>query len=128
MSSLKIQETKPLFGVRRPRTEFTGSGSDLFASSQHFPKRSLLPKQLQGKLDDTRGLAGLDDRLRRRRGHRGAAGLREDRRAEARASDRSVARVVEVRVVQGVEHLRAKLERLALRNLEPLAERQIQVC
>ena len=36
--------------------------------------------------------------------------------------------VREVRVVQGVEHLRAKLERLALRNLEPLAERQIQVC
>src|ERR1700674_1145478 len=34
----------------------------------------------------------------------------------------------EIRVVQGVEHLPAKLERLVLRNLEPLAERQIQVC
>src|SRR6267378_4178263 len=33
----------------------------------------------------------------------------------------------EIRVVQGVEHLPAKLERLVLRNLEPLAEGQIQI-
>src|SRR5438552_6885057 len=89
------------------------------------PGRSKL--QLQGELDDTRRLAGLDDRLRRRRGHRGAAGLRENRRAEARASDRGVARVVEVRVVEGVEQLGPKLQPHRFGDAPELLDAEVEV-
>ena len=109
MSSLKIQETKPLFGVRRPRTEFTGFGSDLFASSQHFAKRSLLPKQLQGKLD----LA------RRRR----SAGDDAGRGAIVITLEYHRVGFRKVRVIENVEGLRPELQVPLLIDADLLEQR-----
>src|SRR5437016_14626667 len=76
---------------------------------ESFYQARILPVKLQPQLDHARRFSGLNDALRGGRRHRSATRLAEDRGRNCRAAHRSVAGVIEVRVVQGIERFGTKL-------------------
>src|SRR5919197_5308844 len=113
--------------VARPSGVTTKRGRSNFERPLLSSRPPASELELEGELDDARRLARLDYGLRGRRRDRRAAGLPEDVRAEARRADRRVARVVEVRVVERVEHLGAELQPQPFRDREHLDETQVEV-
>src|SRR2546425_8313314 len=89
--------------------------------------RQGLESHLQCQLDHPRRLTGLDYRLRRGRRHRGAAGLGKHRRTETWRTDGRIARVVEVRMIERVEHLGSEIQLHLFCDVELFSDPQIQI-
>src|SRR5713226_7684225 len=89
--------------------------------------KAILPLKFQRELNNARRFASRHDRLRIDRCYRNATCLRKYRRGKGRRAHRSIARIVKVRVIQGIEHLCSKLQLETLGDLERLDESQIEI-
>lgn len=87
----------------------------------------VLELQLQRKLNNARCFACLDDGLRGRRRHRSAAGLSKNVGPDTGRTDGRIARIVEVRVVESVEHLSSELKLEPLGDLERLDKSEVEI-